>query len=125
MDPLTGQGIADAFRDAELLSDAVVSGLDGGLPLATALAGYQARRDAAALPMYKMTTELASFAPLREEQQLLMAALEGRPGEIDRFLAVLSGVTAPGDYFSPRNLLRLLGVRGMLKAGRARRRMAA
>ena len=125
MDPLTGQGIADAFRDAELLSDAVVSGLDGGPPLATALAGYQARRDAAALPMYEMTTELASFAPLRDEQQLLMAALEGKPLEIDRFLAVLSGVTAPADYFTPRNLLRLLGVRGMLKAGRARRRMAA
>jgi hypothetical protein len=27
--------------------------------------GYQARRDAAALPMYEMTTELASFAPQR------------------------------------------------------------
>ena len=56
MDPITGQGIADAFRDAELLADAVVAGERRS-------AGYQARRDAAALPMYEMTLDLASFAP--------------------------------------------------------------
>src|SRR6266542_4199608 len=56
MDPITGQGISDAFRDAELLAEAVGAGLGGGEPLARALAGYQRQRDSAVLPMYEHTT---------------------------------------------------------------------
>ena len=125
MDPVTGQGIADAFRDAELLSEAIVAGLGGSAPLDAALAQYQARRDAAALPMFEMTTDLASFGPPRPEHLLLYEALAERPEDIDRFIAVLAGALSPGEFFAPRNLVRLLGVRGMLKAGRGRRRMAA
>ncbi len=125
MDPVTGQGIADAFRDAELLAAAAAAGLDRGPPLDETLAGYRARRDAAALPMYEMTTDLASFAPPRPEQEQLFAALAGRPAEIDRFLGVLAGSVPIPDYFGPRNLLRLLGVRRMMRAARARRRRAA
>ncbi len=125
MDPVTGQGIADAFRDAELLAAAAAAGLDGGPPLDETLAGYRARRDAAALPMYQMTTDLASFAPPRPEQEQLFAALAGRPAEIDRFLGVLAGSVPIPDYFGPRNLLRLLGVRRMMRAARARGRRAA
>jgi len=123
LDPVTGQGIADAFRDAELLAEAVATGLDSGPPLATTLDGYRARRDAAALPMYEMTLDLASFAPPRLAQQLLFEALEGRPAEIDRFLGVLSGAVPIRSYFGPRNLLRLLGPRRMLKVALAGRRM--
>ena len=39
MDPVTGMGIADAFRDAELLADAAVVGLDSGSSLDTTLRG--------------------------------------------------------------------------------------
>jgi 2-polyprenyl-6-methoxyphenol hydroxylase-like FAD-dependent oxidoreductase len=125
MDPVTGQGIADAFRDAELLSKAIVAGLGGGAAPQAALAEYQARRDAAALAMFDVTTDLAAFGPPRLDHQLLYDALAERPEEVDRFFAVLSGVVSPNEFFGPRNLLRLLGVRGMLKAGRARRRIAA
>jgi len=48
-DPLTARGIADAFRDAELITAAVTSGWDGDLD--EALAAYPARRDACARPM--------------------------------------------------------------------------
>ena len=54
-------------------------GLGGGPPLDDALADYQAARDAAALPMYDMTTDLASFAPPRPEQELLLRGARGRP----------------------------------------------
>src|SRR5256886_13558405 len=37
LDPITGQGISHAFRDAELLADAVADGLGGIRPLAEAL----------------------------------------------------------------------------------------
>ena len=36
-DPLAAQGISDAFRDAQLLSEAINAGLAGRLPLAQAL----------------------------------------------------------------------------------------
>ena len=45
--------------------------------------------------------------------------------EVDRFLGVLGGIVPSPEYFAPRNLLRLLGPRGMVKAALARRRMAA
>jgi 2-polyprenyl-6-methoxyphenol hydroxylase-like FAD-dependent oxidoreductase len=115
MDPVTGAGIADALRDAELLADAVVAG--------ETLDSYQAARDAAALPMYEMTTDLASFAPPRPEQEMLMRALEGNQPEIDRFLSVLTGSLPIPDYFSPRNMLRLIGVRGVWQAMRSQRKM--
>jgi flavin-dependent dehydrogenase len=124
-DPATGQGIADAFRDAELLADAVAAGLGGGRPLDSALGEYRTRRDTAALPMYEMTADVAAIAPPRPEQRLLLEALQGRPDEISRFLGVLTGAVPIPAYFSPRNLLRLLGLRGMVTAARSRRRMAA
>ena len=36
--------------------------------------------------MYEMTVDLASFAPPRPEQEMLLRALEGNQAEIDRFL---------------------------------------
>ena len=116
MDPLTGQGIGDALRDAELLAEAVAAGLGGRRPLAAALAGYERARDQAALPMYDLTTELAAFAPPRPEQQALLAALASRQADVDRFLGVLTGTVPPGEFFSARNLLRILGFRGLAAA---------
>jgi hypothetical protein len=58
-------------------------------------------------------------------QTLLMQALTRRPAEVGRFLGVLSGGTPIPEYFSPRNLLRLLGMRGMIRAAMGHRREAA
>lgn len=80
MDPITGQGIGDAFRDAELLAGAVDAGLGGGQPLEAALAGYQRQRDRAAIPIYDFTTGLASFTPPPVEAVKLFQALEEKPG---------------------------------------------
>jgi 2-polyprenyl-6-methoxyphenol hydroxylase-like FAD-dependent oxidoreductase len=123
MDPVTGQGISDAFRDAETLAEAVAAGLDGGPPLERGLADYQARRDAAARPMFDMTVDRASFPPPRPDEALLLSALAGRPAEITRFFGMLAGAVPAPEYFGPRNLLRVLGPLGLLRAGRARRRM--
>jgi 2-polyprenyl-6-methoxyphenol hydroxylase-like FAD-dependent oxidoreductase len=109
MDPITGHGIADAFRDAELLADAIDQGFGGRRRLDLALAGYEQARNREALPIYEFTTELASFGPPRPEQQILLTALAGRQAQIDRFLGVLTGVEPLPAYFSPRNLLRIVG----------------
>jgi 2-polyprenyl-6-methoxyphenol hydroxylase-like FAD-dependent oxidoreductase len=44
LDPITGQGISHAFRDAELLAGAVADGLGGIRPLAEALRRYHRAR---------------------------------------------------------------------------------
>jgi 2-polyprenyl-6-methoxyphenol hydroxylase-like FAD-dependent oxidoreductase len=123
MDPITGQGIGDALRDAELLAEAVSAGLGGRRPLEAALAGYERARDRAVLPMYEFTGELASFAPLRAEQQALFAAGAGRQAEIDRFLGVLTGAGAGGRLLlaqEPAAAPRPAG-HGRLAVGRLRR----
>jgi 2-polyprenyl-6-methoxyphenol hydroxylase-like FAD-dependent oxidoreductase len=119
MDPLTGQGIGMALRDADELAGAVVAGLGGAGPLDRALAGYRKARDARALPMYKLTTGLASLRP-NPAGGILFPALAGDQSRTEEFLGVLTGTVDPGRFFSPRNLARILGVRGMLAAARAR-----
>jgi hypothetical protein len=76
--------------------------------------------------MYDLTTELAAVAPPRPEQQALLAALASRQADVDRFLGVLTGTVPPGQFFSARNLLRILGFRGLAAAAlRGRPRAAA
>ncbi len=59
-DPVTGWGITDAFRDAELLATALDEALSGARPAEEALQAYQEQRDAAAGPVYEMTLAMAS-----------------------------------------------------------------
>jgi 2-polyprenyl-6-methoxyphenol hydroxylase-like FAD-dependent oxidoreductase len=115
MDPITAQGIGNALREAEMLAAAIAAGLSGAQPLDAALADYQRRRDATFAPMYDFTADLATFSPPRPIDQQLLASLHGRQAEIDRFLGVFAGATPIQRYRSPRNVLRLLGVRGLAK----------
>lgn len=59
-DPCTGHGITDAFRDAELLANAVHAGLDG-TPMADALSRYQVRRDEFSRDVYETTQQIAAL----------------------------------------------------------------
>jgi flavin-dependent dehydrogenase len=112
LDPITGQGIGNAFRDAELVADAIADGLDGG-DLDARLAGYAKARDAATLPMFEFTVDLAALAPAGVEQQVLFAALAAKPSEVDRFLSVLAGAVPLPEFQAPGNMVRLIGWRGM------------
>lgn len=107
-DPITGQGISDAFRDAELLAAAIYAGLSGRAPLDQALAGYQDRRDQAALPMYEYTCQLATL-DLPPEMQALLAALQGNQEQTDRFFGTIAGTVPPPEFFSPDNISTIIG----------------
>ena len=113
MDPITGQGIGHAFRDAELLTGAICAGFDGQQPLDAALASYEQKRNREALPMFEFTMNLASYRPPRVQERVLFASLAGNQPETDRFLGVLTGAVSPRDYFTPGNLLKIIGVRGI------------
>ena len=118
MDSISAQGISHAFRDAELLADAIVAGLGGARPLRAALAEHWRRRDRAIRPMYDFTVRLAGFAP-RPADRLLLASLAGRPAEIDQFLGAFAGVVPIEEYLAPGNVLRILGGAGLLRLARA------
>jgi flavin-dependent dehydrogenase len=122
MDPVTAQGISDAFRDAELLSEAVTSGLDEHGKLDATLRRYERRRNQAVKPMYDFTTDTASLSALRLEQQLLFKALGADREAGERFVQVLTGAVPVSEYFSPANLRRLIGLRGIAKLARSRMR---
>lgn len=59
-DPVTGFGIADAFRDAGLLAHALHIAFSHRPNAEEALARYQSQRDEAAIPVYEMTLQMAS-----------------------------------------------------------------
>ena len=65
-DPITGHGITDAFRDAELLASHLGRALAGEVAEADALAGYAADRHAALAPIFDLTCRLAAFPPASE-----------------------------------------------------------
>jgi flavin-dependent dehydrogenase len=127
MDPVTGHGISDALRDGEMLAEAITAGLDGRRPLEVALREYEQARNQAVKPMYDFTIEVAGMAPPKLEQQLVLKALERDPQQRRRFLGVLTGAVPIPDFFSPANLGKLIGLRGVAKivAGRLRPRRRA
>jgi len=78
-DPITGQGISDAFRDAELLASALDSALRGEVDDDVALAGYHELRDQLLREVFDITCELVTFPPAArfiELQKQLSTAIE-------------------------------------------------
>jgi flavin-dependent dehydrogenase len=107
-DPVTGQGIMDAFLDAELLAEALDAGFSGRQPLEDALAGYESRRNERAFPLYEFTIQSISFHPPSPEQVLLFQALQGNQADTDRLLGIICGITPIGEFMAPENLGRII-----------------
>lgn len=108
-DPITAQGISDAFRDAELLADALDAGFTGSSPLDDALSRYEQARNAETRGLYELTYELASLAPPPPEQQALFGALRENRTEAGRFFGVIAGTVPPDEFFAPENIGRIMG----------------
>jgi 2-polyprenyl-6-methoxyphenol hydroxylase-like FAD-dependent oxidoreductase len=108
-DFITAQGITDAFLDAEVLAEALDSALSEEVLLADALASYQARRDARAMPVYQMTLGIASLRPPDEQMIRLVSAIAGNQPAMDAFARLNSGVTSPAEFFAPENVAKLAG----------------
>jgi 2-polyprenyl-6-methoxyphenol hydroxylase-like FAD-dependent oxidoreductase len=98
-DPITAQGITDAFRDAELLADALDAGFTGARPLDEALAVYERIRNEETRPLYELTYEFASLAPPSAKQQELFGSLRGDQERTDRFLSTVAGTVPIPEFF--------------------------
>lgn len=107
-DSITAQGICNAFVDAER----VAAALDGiwaeGGSFDEAMGRYQAERDAATLPMYEFTTQLAALEPPPPELQELLGAMAGNQPAMDAFVSLNAGTMSPPEFFDPDHLARLL-----------------
>lgn len=99
-DPCTAQGISDAFRDAELLVQALDAAWSNQAGLAEALAGYEVARNAASRQMYDFTCQLAAMEPPPPPMQEMFEALRTDPEGTSRFLGVIAGTVAPSEFFT-------------------------
>ena len=103
-DPITAQGIHDAFRDAERCVAALDESFSGRRPFDEAMSEYQRDRDQQVLPMYEMTCQLAVLEPPPPEMQQLFAAIHGNQEAMDGFVQMNAGTISPAQFFSPQNI---------------------
>ena len=107
-DPITAQGITDAFRDAELCAAALDDSFNGIRSFAEAMTGYQQSRDHQVLPIFEFTTQLATLAPPPPELQQVLGAVHGNQSAMDDFVSVTAGSVSPLEFFDPANIGRIM-----------------
>jgi 2-polyprenyl-6-methoxyphenol hydroxylase-like FAD-dependent oxidoreductase len=92
-DPFLALGLCDAFRDAELLAEALDAGLIAGWRrMNEALAEYHRQRDLATLPAYRLNLHLARNMALPVEMMQLRAAVRGDAEATRRYFLMNQGV---------------------------------
>jgi flavin-dependent dehydrogenase len=94
-DPYMALGVCDAFRDAELLGDALGAVLSGGSEEGEALATYERRRDEATLPDYHANMAMAGLGPVPPELLEARAAARDDQQAANRFYMVAQGLVSP------------------------------
>jgi flavin-dependent dehydrogenase len=107
-DPITAQGISDAFRDAELCTTAVDQTFRAQRSFDEAMAVYQQTRDATVQAMYEFTTQLATLEAPPPEMQQLLGAVHGNREAMDGFVSVTAGTMSPVEFFDPENIGRIM-----------------
>ena len=107
-DPITAQGITDAFRDAELVAEAIDDGFAERQSLETTLTAYERRRNEATRPLYELTCQFAALQPPAPEMQHLLGALRHNQEQADRFVGTVTGTFPIPEFFAPENLGRIM-----------------
>ncbi len=97
-DPITAQGINDAFRDAERCALALDQSLGGGRSFDDAMGEYQRERDEHVLPMYHFTCQLATLEPPSIEMQHMLGAIQGNRPAMDAFAQMNAGTISPVEF---------------------------
>jgi 2-polyprenyl-6-methoxyphenol hydroxylase-like FAD-dependent oxidoreductase len=107
-DPITAQGIANAFVDAERVAAALGEVWGGNASFDDAMGRHQVDRDAAVLPMFEFTTQLATLEPPPLEMQELLGAMAANQRAMDAFVSVNAGTMSPSEFFDPDHLAGVL-----------------
>jgi 2-polyprenyl-6-methoxyphenol hydroxylase-like FAD-dependent oxidoreductase len=105
-DPITAQGMRDAFRDADLLAEALLEGSSG------ALEQFERRRNQDSAAMFELTLQRASFAPPPPDAIKLLAALQRNREQVDNWIGIDAGSVSPAEFYSPENVAGILAGAG-------------
>ena len=116
-DPITAQGISDAFRDAELCATALDNTFAGRTTFEAAMAAYQQTRDDQVLPIYEFTTQLATMEAPPAEMQQLLGAMRADQAAMDDFTSITAGTISPAEFFDPANIGRIMSASATAMAG--------
>jgi 2-polyprenyl-6-methoxyphenol hydroxylase-like FAD-dependent oxidoreductase len=111
-DPITGYGITDALRDAELLAEAIGAALAGREPMEQALPRYESARNAASIDHYRFTCDLARLEGPSPMMLALIAALRGNPEDTRRFMGTVATTVPISEFYAPNNLMRIMRAAG-------------
>jgi 2-polyprenyl-6-methoxyphenol hydroxylase-like FAD-dependent oxidoreductase len=107
-DPITAQGISDAFRDAETCTSALHEVFEGRMSFDDAMSTFHRMRDLHAMPIYEFTTQMATLEGPPPELQQLLAAVHGNTEAMDAFVSVVAGSVSPIEFFDPVNIGQIL-----------------
>ena len=110
--PITAMGINDAFRDAELLTDALDDAFSGRRDYADAMVEYQRKRDADVMPVYEFTDEFAQLQPPPPEMQQVIGAMARNQEAMDDFVSVQASTLPAPQFFDPENVGRIMAAAG-------------
>jgi flavin-dependent dehydrogenase len=103
-DFITGQGIMDAFHDAELCAIALDKAFSEAQPFDAAMSEYQRTRDERVKAMYEFTCMLATLEPPPPELQRLFSVIHGNRKAMDDFARMNAGTISPSEFFAPKNV---------------------
>jgi 2-polyprenyl-6-methoxyphenol hydroxylase-like FAD-dependent oxidoreductase len=112
-DPLTAQGITDAFADAENVAEAIDAGLSGREEMENALAAYESSRNGRVGPIYEFTSQLATLEPPPPPMQQLFAALHKNQEATNEFFSALTGAMPLPAFMAPENIGRIMSAAGL------------
>jgi flavin-dependent dehydrogenase len=99
-DFITGQGMMDAFLDAERCAAALDQSLSGIRPFDEAMSEYHHARDARVKPMYELTCQLATLEPPPPQKQQHLQEIHGNQNAMDGFIRMNAGTISPAEYFA-------------------------
>ena len=107
-DPITAQGMSDAFIEAEQLANAIHTAFSDNSAIEHALAAVEGARNERVRPMYEFTNELAKLEPPPLHMQELFGALRASQDATNAFLAAITGAAPLGAFMNPDNLHRIM-----------------
>jgi 2-polyprenyl-6-methoxyphenol hydroxylase-like FAD-dependent oxidoreductase len=106
-DPITAQGMSDAFIDADMLAEALATWLSGEGEFEELMAAHESARNERVRPMYEFTTHLAALEPAPPEMRALFGALRGNQDATNAFLSAITGAIPLADFMAPDNISRI------------------
>ena len=105
-DPITAQGITNAFTHADILAEELCAAFAGTKELDAALRDYDSRQFEKLKPMFDYTVHLSMLQPLPDEVQAMLPQVAQAPMAISAFIGAFMGSVPLDLVFSPELLER-------------------